>query len=889
MPGHSPGSSTGNAATVQVADRHHLSTRGLGDSYQIADEHYNYQRNVRGGHHVLATFDERTYNTGTYKMGQDHPVSWCKRYDGERVEDGTGTAKAYDDGRTWNTGMGHFGARYTEADSRLVKHIVGGVRWVAGEGDETDCSGTVWSNFRRTILVNNVNGPMALDVAADGKVYWTEIGPEQGYESHGYVKMHDPDGPPNNSTTVAAIPTRADHGNSEDGVLGMSLEPGFDVSKPGRRDIYVYYSPRHPDWPISGNQQIVGYNLVSRFTLDREGDAFERARGGTPDPAHPFEEAQVLRVPKAKISGSPPGFPGGPTNSGPGHVGGASLVFDSDGSLYLGVGDDVSPNASGHDRYTPMDHRAAERWDARKTSANAADLRGKVLRIKPLDTIKRNVAPGVGTTYTVPAGNMFPLGTARTRPEIYAMGFRQPFTLHTDPGNPGSVVVGEFCHDNSVDRPGRGPAGVCEWNLVDGPGFHGWPFCVGDNSTLNTTWRWNYGTATSTGEQYDCSLRSLPADLEYAPPGGTGSKPTFAGLDRIPGPAVPATIWRKYPGNAGAQDPMAFGDLGAGGMQPVTGPVYRHREGAGEGAFPAYYDGSWLITNRGAENGFWKEVRLRGDDNQMLRVNDWLPYNSFGTPTNSFVIPTRFGADGALYMSRWSFGCCRNQQSGEGSTELIKVEFGAAGDCTGDTAAPTVQHAIEGRPAPDRPGAYIGSATLRLTANDVGCAGVDTVEYRVDGGEWTAYSGPVTFDEERSYSVEYRATDRGGNASTPGTAAFTVVADGAPPDTCETRATGTAWAPTRCDVGVGGVVTWRFDQPDAQFPHDVWLVPPGGNPDPAGSDIFQVTNGPVSPGGPPVSHTFGTAGSWQFICRIHASYAAGQWSGMVGTVGVSGG
>ena len=82
-------------------------------------------------------------------------------------------------------------------------------------------------------------------------------------------------------------------------------------------------------------------------------------------------------------------------------------------------------------------------------------------------------------------------------------------------------------------------------------------------------------------------------------------------------------------------------------------------------------------------------------------------------------------------------------------------------------------------------------------------------------------------------------------------------------------------------------MTWHFDQPDAQFPHDVWLVRPGGNPDPSGPDLQQVTNGPVAPGGPPVSFTFQTAGSWQFICRLHSSFAGGQWSGMTGTVNVS--
>jgi plastocyanin len=590
-------------------------------------------------------------------------------------------------------------------------------------------------------------------------------------------------------------------------------------------------------------------------------------------------------VPKAKITGSPSGFPGGPRDSGPGHVGGAGLVFDSQGNLYLGVGDDVSPNAPGHNRYAPMDYRSAERWDARKTSANTADLRGKILRIKPLDNIRGNAQPGVGQTYTIPAGNMFAQGTPNTRPEIYAMGFRQPFTLHTDPANPGAVAVGEFCHDNSVDQPDRSPAGVCEWNLVDKPGFHGWPFCVGDNSSINTATRWNYASNTSTGQRYDCSLLDLPSDLDWAPPGQTAASPTFQGRGTIPGPAVPATIWRKYPGNPGSQDPATYGDLSAGGQQPVTGPVYRYdADTAGPGAFPPYYDGSWLITNRGTDNGFWKEVRLRQDTNHMLRINDWLPVNNFGTPNNSFVIPTRFGPDGALYMARWAFGCCRNQLTPEGRTQLIKIEFDVADECTGDTQAPTVSHQIEGQPAPE-PNTYLNSATLRLSAGDAGCSGVDSTEYRVNGGEWTAYSGPVPFEDPGTYAVEYRATDRAGNTSQPQSVTFTV-REATQPTQCDTFANGTAWDPTRCDIAFGGTVTWHFDQPDAQFPHDVWLVPPGGNPDPNGGDIVQVTNGPVAPGGAPVSHTFQNQGTWQFICRLHSGFAGGQWAGMVGTVNV---
>ena len=41
--------------------------------------------------------------------------------------------------------------------------------------------------------------------------------------------------------------------------------------------------------------------------------------------------------------------------------------------------------------------------------------------------------------------------THETRPEIFAMGFRQPFTVHADPTKPDTVVVGEYCHDNAAN------------------------------------------------------------------------------------------------------------------------------------------------------------------------------------------------------------------------------------------------------------------------------------------------------------------------------------------------------------------------------------------------------------------------------------------------------
>ena len=576
--------------------------------------------------------------------------------------------------------------------------------------------------------------------------------------------MHDPAKAAGNKTTVATILTRADHGNSEDGVLGMSLQPDFDLADADKRNVFVYYSPRNAAWPTSGNVQVVGYNQISRFTLNADGTAVV-----------PDSERVILRVPKVKIAGSPSGFPGGPTDSGPGHVGGAGLDFDSDGNLYLGVGDDVSPNAPGHGGYAPMDYRSAERWDARKTSQNSADLRGKILRIKPnLGAIAAGAEPALNTTYTVPAGNLFPVGTAKARPEIFAMGFRQPFTVHTDPGKPGTVVTGEYCHDNNSDDAPRSPAGICEWNLLNKAGNHGWPFCMGDNNAAARA-TWNYDRERDDGPAVRLQRRPDPVRHPLRPRRPDAGGADLDGLDTLPGPIEKATIFKKY-GTGVSPD---FGDLSAGGMQPITGPIYRSSAASGAGAFPAYYDGSWLINNRGAESGFWKEVQLRKDNNEMLRVNEWLPYNGGVNPSganSSLVIGTQFGPDGNLYMARYQVGCCRSGTTEADKNQIVKISFNVLDQCDTDTAAPSTSAEVTGQAYPDTPNTYVNTAKLRLSATDSGCAGVKNLEYRQAGStDWLPYSAEVTFDEGKTYNVEYRATDRKDNVAAVKTATFTVL------------------------------------------------------------------------------------------------------------------
>ncbi len=72
-------------ATIKVADRVHLASRSLPEYWTRSDRFYNFKANVRGVAHVLATVDETTYDGGTMTELADHPVAWCKDYEGGRA------------------------------------------------------------------------------------------------------------------------------------------------------------------------------------------------------------------------------------------------------------------------------------------------------------------------------------------------------------------------------------------------------------------------------------------------------------------------------------------------------------------------------------------------------------------------------------------------------------------------------------------------------------------------------------------------------------------------------------------------------------------------------------------------------------------------------------
>jgi plastocyanin len=92
-----------------------------------------------------------------------------------------------------------------------------------------------------------------------------------------------------------------------------------------------------------------------------------------------------------------------------------------------------------------------------------------------------------------------------------------------------------------------------------------------------------------------------------------------------------------------------------------------------------------------------------------------------------------------------------------------------------DTTPPTVTASVAG--TQDADGSYVGKATVTVVASDTG-SGIAAVEYRVDGGAWTAYTTPVPVTMPGAHTVDSRARDVAGNASAPASVSFTVVAGG---------------------------------------------------------------------------------------------------------------
>jgi cytochrome c len=442
------------------------------------------------------------------------------------------------------------------------------------------------SAFQKVTLNDRPGEPVSLAVLPDLRVLHTA--------RTGQVRIHDPRTGLN--PIAATIPV---YQHDEEGLQGIAIDPNFKRN----HWVYLYYSPpgntpvddpdtpgvNEGDSPFTGTQadwdRFKGALRLSRFKL----------RGNTLDLK---SEQQIIDVPVDRGICC--------------HVGG-QIDFDSKGNLYLSTGDDTNPFES--DGYAPLDDRAGRNpaFDARRSAGNTNDLRGKLLRIK--------VKPGGG--YTVPRGNLFPRGKAKTRPEIYAMGLRNPFRFDVNPKTD-EVYMADYSPDAGEPNPDRGPAGHGRWMVIDEPGNFGWPFCV----TPTIAYRdYDFGTETA-GPAFNCA----------APVNDSRHNTGRRVLPAVEQPEV----YYSY------EQSELFPELETGGIGPMAGPAYDYskrnrsrfkwpREFAGK---PLFYE--WT-------RDYVKAFSLT--HGKVTAIEDVAPDIVFDNPMDM-----EFGPDGALYVLEYGTG-----------------------------------------------------------------------------------------------------------------------------------------------------------------------------------------------------------------------------------------
>ncbi|WP_433539709.1 carbohydrate-binding protein [Streptosporangium sandarakinum] len=457
------------------------------------------------------------------------------------------------------------------------------------------------ADFQQVALakgVAEVGEPMTISVLPDRSVLHTA--------RNGTLRRTDADG---TTSVIANIPV---YTHDEEGLQGVAADPGFSSN----RYVYLYYAPplNTPagDAPATGTAANwatwAGVNRLSRFTLKADFTVDMASR------------VDVLDVPADRGMCC--------------HVGG-DIDFDSAGNLYLSTGDDTNPFDSAG--YSPIDERTDRNpaYDAQRSAGNTNDLRGKILRIKM----------NANGTYSIPAGNLFPPGTANTRPEIYAMGFRNPFRMSVDKTT-GVVHVGDYGPDAGATNPDRGPSGQVEFDRVTGPGNYGWPYCTGTNTAAETYNEWNFAT-NGTGPKYDCA--GGPANNSFR----------NTGQQKLP-PARPA--WIRYGGDAGSPP-----EFGGGSESPMGGPVYRYDAGnPSAGKFPKTFDGMLFAGEFG--RGWIKPIKINADGSPGA-IGDF-PWNG------KQVMDTAFGPDGALYVLDYGTGYF----NGDANSALYRYDYVGGGN-----------------------------------------------------------------------------------------------------------------------------------------------------------------------------------------------------------------
>jgi len=453
------------------------------------------------------------------------------------------------------------------------------------------------SQFQKVTLDNDFNNPpIELTIAPDGKVFYIQ--------RQGMIKIYYPDG------KIKVIGSLNVDSSNEDGLMGIELDPNFSTNK----WIYLFYSP------VSPNIQ-----RLSRFTLNPD------------DTLNISTEKVILSFPTIRtvtVEGSP---------VGPFHSAG-SIHFGTDGNLYIATGDETNYTFS--DGFAPLDERPGHVvLDAQKSSSNTNDLRGKILRIKPQPD----------GSYSIPSGNLFPPGTALTRPEIYAMGLRNPYRFSID-SRTGWLYIGDIGPSAANDNPTRGPKQYEQLFVQKNAANFGWPYCISFNRATNKSYAYiDYDFATKqSGSAFNCD----------AP---VNNSPNNTGLTNLP-PVQPPILWYNYGNSVDFPQFNAPPGQASNATTIMAGPLYYFDSQLNSDIkFPQEYDRSLIVVDW--SRNIVREVKL-DTNGTITSISPFLPSTLFDHP-----IAMEFGPNGALYMIEYGKAWWENDPTGLRKPKLVRIEY----------------------------------------------------------------------------------------------------------------------------------------------------------------------------------------------------------------------